>query len=133
MGKADKMSGGAMKTSAIAAACAFAFLAGCATSGVPEGPKAMDAAEKPIPKDPVFRLTQILGAAPERVDVLLGAPDLTRREGAGEYRRYTLSRCALIVILYPDNSGRVRAAHVDATALRSGQDKPDVDDCLAAG
>lgn len=107
-------------------------LAGCATGGAdaPAAPKTSAPARAAAP---VFRLADIEGAAPARVDALLGAPKLTRREGAGEYRRYALSNCALIVIFYPDASGAPKAAHVDATALTSDGDKPDLADCLAQG
>jgi hypothetical protein len=111
---------------------AFAVLllaAACATDqSAPAG-----VAAAPAPGKPVYLLSDILGASAGAVDRLLGAPALTRREGAGEYRRYGLKSCALIVILYPDASGAVKAAHVDAAALRSNEEKPDPEACLAAG
>ena len=86
-----------------------------------------------IPAAPVFQREHILGAAPDAVDALLGPPALTRREGPGEFRRYALKTCALIVILYPDESGAMAATHVEPSALASGEDAPDLDACLAAG
>ncbi len=103
--------------------------AACVTA---ENAPAGDVAAAPA-SDPVYRLGDILGAGAPAVDALLGEPALIRREGAGEYRRYGLKTCALIVILYPDAAGAPKAAHVDAAALRSGQEKPDPKDCLAAG
>ncbi len=85
------------------------------------------------PSAPVFQLNDILGAAPATLDDRLGAPALTRREGDGEFRRYSLSTCTLIVILYPDDRGAVRAAHVDTAALTSDEEKPNLEACLAAG
>ena len=86
-----------------------------------------------VPSTPAFVLDDILGAAPDEVDALLGAPTLTRREGDGEYRRYALQDCTLIVILYPDETGAIRATHVDAAAQTSGAEKPDLGACLARG
>ena len=86
-----------------------------------------------VPSTPAFVLDDILGAAPDGVDALLGAPTLTRREGDGEYRRYALQDCTLIVILYPDETGAIRATHVDAAAQTSGAEKPDLGACLARG
>lgn len=86
-----------------------------------------------IPAAPVFLLSDLLGAGAGKVDALFGSPALTRREGNGEYRRYGLKQCSLIVILYPDDKGAPKVAHVDATAHDSGQEKPDLDQCLAAG
>ena len=85
------------------------------------------------PAAPVYVVSDIMGESADAVDVLLGAPALTRKEGTGEYRRYSLTECALIVILYPDDTGAARAAHIEATALTSGREKPSVDACLAAG
>ncbi len=86
-----------------------------------------------IPAAPVYVLSDISGASPQVLENLLGAPSLTRREGNGEYRRYDLSTCALIIILYPDEGGVVRAAHIDTAAVNAGGDKPDLNACLAAG
>lgn len=112
------------------AAAAILLAGACSTTpGSAPTPSVAPAA----PSAPVFVMDDILGASPDSVDALLGAPALTRREGAGEYRRYALSTCTLIIILYPDNTGEARAAHVDATAKNAEDEKPDLDDCLAAG
>lgn len=105
-------------------------IAACATAPAP-APEPVAVPSEPVA--PVYRLDDFLGADPAALDARLGAPSLTRREGAGEYRRYALSTCTLIVILYPDEAGAPHVAHVDATALQSGDDKPDLDECLAAG
>lgn len=110
----------------------FLSLAGaCATAPerAAETPKSPAAA----PAAPVYRLADIQGLGASAVDALLGEPALTRREGTGEYRRYALTTCTLIVILYPDETGIEKVAHVDATATSSAGDKPDLDACLAAG
>ena len=80
-------------------------------------------------------MSDVLGASADEIDALLGEPALVRREGAGEFRRYGLKTCSLIVILYPDENAAVppAAAHVEATALNSDEEKPDPEDCLAKG
>lgn len=82
---------------------------------------------------PVFVSADISGKAGGDLDALLGAPDLTRIEGEGEFRRYSLADCALIIILYPDDQGEKRATQIAASALKAGDQKPDLDQCLARG
>ncbi len=109
---------------------ALVLLTACSSTN----PDTLLSAAKPAAVSmPVFQLDEILGAAPAMLDNRLGAPALTRREGDGEFRRYSLSTCTLIVILYPDDAGVVRAAHVDAAALTSDEEKPNLEACLAAG
>lgn len=96
-------------------------------------PLASRATPAAAPVAPVYAAGDILGAEAGAIDALLGPPALTRREGEGEFRRYALKECMLIVILYPDDFGGVRAAHIDAAARQFGVEKPDVDQCLAAG
>ncbi|MFN3958463.1 MAG: hypothetical protein ACK4NP_00960 [Parvularculaceae bacterium] len=115
---------------------AFALLAtglaaaGCATTaGSPASPAA---GAKSVGK-PAFRAADFENATAAEIDMRLGAPALTRTEGAGEFRRYTLARCALMIILYPDDKGERRAASLAAGALVSGEEPPKLDECLAAG
>lgn len=107
----------------------------CATSG--EKPAAPRAVEKPAmseaPTKPVFRVRDVMGKSPEQLDKQFGAPGLVRREGPGEFRRYGLKACSLIVILYPDDNGQKTAGFVDSAARESGAPKPDLDSCLARG
>lgn len=103
--------------------------AGCATTAAP---RSADGAPKPAGK-PAFVAAQFENATAAEIDGKLGAPALTRIEGTGEFRRYMLTRCALIVILYPDDKGERRAATLHAGALVSGEEAPTVADCLAAG
>ncbi len=114
---------------ALACACMTAASA-CATTG---GDDAAGRAGPPKPAAPVYKLSDVLGATGDAVDATFGAPSLTRREGAGEYRRYRLKTCTLIVVLYPDETGANRVSHADATALHSDHEKPALDACLAAG
>lgn len=108
---------------------AAGLIAGCTT--ISEPPPAPIVPPQPLA--PVYELGDILGATPGTIDQLLGEPGLVRTEGQGEYRRYALSDCSLIVILYPNANGALEASHVEATAKISGQDKPDLEACLAAG
>ncbi|MBY0422720.1 MAG: hypothetical protein K2Q06_10490 [Parvularculaceae bacterium] len=117
---------------------AFAALSACASSGSApsrpsaDGPrKAADATAST--GKPAFRVRDVMGKSPEELDKQFGKPALVRREGQGEFRRYTLKGCELIVILYPDDKGEKIAGHVDAAAKAAGAAKPDVAGCLAAG
>lgn len=110
--------------------CLMLFPVACATT--PEVATKSD--KMPVaPAAPVFALTDLQGANAGTLTDLLGEPALTRREGEGEYRRYALTACTLIIILYPDETGVQKVAHVDATATTSTAEKPDLDACLAAG
>lgn len=106
-------------------------LAACATDG--GAGSAGVGAGAGAPQKPAYLLADIAGKEAVELDALLGAPDLTRREGDGEFRRYSLASCTLLVVLYPDEKGAKRAASIDAGALKSGDDKPDLDLCLARG
>ena len=108
-------------------------LAACATDGGGVSARLEPGAGSALTGDPIFRLSDIAGKEVADLDALLGAPDLTRSEGEGEFRRYSLAGCALLVILYPDEKGSRRAASVTAGALNSGEGKPDLDLCLARG
>ncbi len=107
----------------------LSLAAACAST--PEPGPAPKASTAPAP--PVYILADILGASAGAIDEMFGAPALTRKEGAGEYRRYALTTCSLIIILYPDELGAAKVAHVDATATHSAGGKPDLGACLAAG
>ncbi|HBK90198.1 MAG TPA: hypothetical protein DDZ68_00860 [Parvularcula sp.] len=122
-----------MKTSAFALALLTGvLLTGCATTAAtPAGAPAASAGKTPAP--PQFRAADFVNATAADLDKALGSPALTRVEGAGEFRRYMLSACALMVILYPDEKGDRRVARLDAGALVSGEEAPDLDECLAAG
>lgn len=108
-------------------------LAACATAGGAGEGRPAPGGEGDFPETPAFLIADIAGKEAADLDALLGAPDLARSEGAGEFRRYRLAECALLVILYPDEKGVKRAANIDAGALKSGEAKPDIDRCLARG
>lgn len=107
-------------------------LAGCATAVGEKRAQETVPLNGPAPA-PAFLASDFVGKAGAELDALLGEADLTRIEGAGEYRNYRLADCALIVILYPDESGVKRVRSIDAGALISGEPAPDLDGCLAQG
>ncbi len=109
---------------------AIGLAAGCAS--LAEAPAKPEAAAR-LPEKSVFLQADVLGLDGEALDRLLGPAGLTRREGSGEFRRYAFERCELIVILYPDESGKAAVRRLDAAAKNSGEDKPDLDRCLAGG
>jgi len=114
----------------IAALAAIGFATGCASlAGAPAKPETTAS----LPETPVFLQTDVLGLEAGALDTLLGPAVLTRREGSGEFRRYAFARCELIVILYPDDSGKAAVRRLDAAAKNSGEDKPGLDFCLAGG
>jgi hypothetical protein len=117
----------------LAALSGILAIAGCATAGAGSPGGAAPAKRAGGATKPVFLAADMSGKSGDELDALLGAPDLMRIEGTGEFRRYALQRCSLIVILYPDEKGMKRAAHLDAASLKTGDEKPDLDACLAGG
>lgn len=121
-------------TKAVVAAAAFAALAACASTGeapVPSPGKTNGGA--PSPERAQFRVRDVMGKGSAELDRQFGKPSLVRREGPGEYRRYTLKACQLIVILYPDETGAPIAGHVETAAKTADEQKPDLAACLARG
>lgn len=108
------------------------LLLAVACASAPEAPRPIIAGD-PTPAPPRYLVSDLDNANAASIDALLGAPALTRREGSGEYRRYALTRCTLILILYPDETGAQKVAHMEATASTSSAEKPDLEACLAAG
>jgi hypothetical protein len=106
-------------------------LAACSTTRVETGPE-IAGPSKPLGKT-FLRQADLQGKDAATVDKLLGQPALRRVEGKGDYRRYAFEDCTLIVILYPDEKGRVGVRELDAAAKISGEASPDLDQCLARG
>lgn len=122
-----------MKTSALVCLLVLGSAAvGCATTAAPTD-GATAAAAKKTPSAPQFLAADLRKMSAADLDKALGSPALTRVEGTGEFRRYMLDECALMIILYPDDKGERRVARLDAGALVSGAEAPDLDACLAAG
>jgi len=109
-------------------------LGACASDGRrPTAPEPTPVIAPTAPAAPAFLTEDVLGRTAGEIDARLGAPALVRREGAGEFRRYDLARCALIVLIYPDTEGRAVAEHAEAGALATDARAPSLEDCLAAG
>lgn len=108
-------------------------LAGCASDGIaPARPETPISAAKPSAR-PAFKVGDVLGKSADAVDRLFGSPALVRREGDGEFRRYGLKTCSVIVIFFPDERAERTAGFIDSAAKTSGEGKPDLGACLAAG
>lgn len=114
----------------VTALAAMSLATGCATLPVVTATPGK-AAQKP--EKAVFLQTDVMGLEAGALDGLLGPASLTRREGAGEFRRYAFARCELIVILYPDETGAPSVRQLEAAAKNTGEEKPDLDNCLAGG
>lgn len=125
----------ALRRAGMTAAAALS-LAACATSGekpAPSGPGRAASESGSAPSKPAFRVRDVMGKSAEELDGQFGKPALVRREGPGEFRRYGLKECSLIVILYPDDKGEKTAGFVDSAARAADAEKPDLDTCLARG
>lgn len=119
---------------AIAAAAAFATLAACASTGeAPPPSPGRSNGGAPSSERAQFRVRDVMGKGSTELDRQFGKPSLVRREGPGEYRRYTLKACQLIVILYPDETGAAVAGHVETAAKTANEQKPELAACLARG
>lgn len=122
----------------LGASLAAILLAGCASVEGPASPVSTgsgieEGIEPIVPQGPVYVRSDFAGVLGSSVDARLGAPALVRREGEGEFRRYNLQNCNLIVILYPDELGRARVTQLE-TATKSSADAPlTLEECLAAG
>lgn len=118
---------------------AVSLLAAGCTTNLPPAPRVINTSSAPdvgAPIEPVapkYFVDDFVEALGPDLDDRLGLPVLARREGPGEFRRYDLKDCNLIVILYPDDLGRPRVAHLETVAKIAGEEKPDIDACLAAG
>ena len=121
---------------ALSAILAMLFLtAACATTPPSSterttSPDSASAQSVPAITYSSVRESDIMGALPARLDEILGPPALIRREGPGEYRRYSRGGCNLIVILYPDDLGRARVTHLDATSSSSARGPVSLEACL---
>lgn len=107
---------------ALTLACASLLLAACETA---PGARAAGAASEatgtramfagPRRSGPVPELAELMGAGPERLDALLGAPTLRRKDIGAELWQYAAPECTLLLFLYPGASGAYAVAHVAAS------------------
>ncbi len=62
---------------------------------------------------------------------MFGAPDITRREGAGAALTYRLESCALLLLFAADEHNQMRLTEVHPSARRSGEPAPSLETCAA--
>lgn len=114
---------------------ALSFLAACATS-TPSGP-APGPTETPSPSHSSLAAHLFASAgradAPSQREVerALGAPDISRHEGAGAAWTYRLQSCALLLLFSADARNEMRLAEVNASARRAGEAAPTLQQCAA--
>ncbi len=80
---------------------------------------------------PRATMADLLGADPARIDSYLGAPEIVRREGAGELRLYRSNNCVLHIFLYPRN-GTIGATHVEARNDTAQLDPSATERCITS-
>jgi hypothetical protein len=78
------------------------------------------------------RLTRadLIGRDAAALDAALGAPDLVRRDGAGEVRLYRGPACVLHVFVYARN-GAAQATHIEARDTGGRLDADRMAACIA--
>lgn len=118
----------------VLAALTASALSACATTEAP-GTKvgAVPEAGNTLIQEPVFTRADVMSKTALELDASFGEPALVRREGKGEFRRYDLDRCGLIVILLANGAGEMAVTRIDAAAKTSDVAAPDVDHCLSGG
>ena len=126
----DVKQGPSLGVKALSAAVILCQLAACATAPAPSSGVA-ERVEPAAPQRPAIDPSDLIGLKRDGLETLLGAPDLSRKEGPGEFYRYAMTNCVLIVLLYPDEKGDVRVEKIDATAATSGAPKPSVETCAS--
>jgi len=71
--------------------------------------------------------------APARNDIEreFGAADIARQDGAGMALTYRLQSCALLLVFAADERNVMRLAQAHASARRTGEATPSLDQCAA--
>ena len=88
-------------------------------------------AAPPARRAPKASPADLLGSDAARIDTLLGAPEIVRREGPGELRLYRSTTCVLHVFLYPGN-GAIRATHIEARTATVRLAAGETNSCVAS-
>ena len=88
-------------------------------------------AAPPARRAPKASPADLLGSDAARIDTLLGAPEIVRREGPGELRLYRSTTCVLHVFLYPGD-GAIRATHIEARTGTVRLAASETDSCVAS-
>jgi len=114
---------------------AFTLLAACATaapSGPASTPSQAPSAGSSSRAAALFASAGRADAASQRdVERVFGAPDISRREGAGAAWTYRLESCALLLLFAADGRNEMRLAEVNASARRAGAATPSIEQCAA--
>ncbi|MBL8543853.1 MAG: hypothetical protein JNJ63_08570 [Hyphomonadaceae bacterium] len=114
----------------------LALLAGCATTstGASQQPVSAAVAAPAQPAGPV-RLLAAAGQrnAPSQAEIerAFGAPDITRREGAGAALTYRLDSCALLLLFAANERNEMRLTEAHPSARRAGEAAPSLETCAA--
>lgn len=112
---------------------ALLLLGACATAPASNPPRE----EAAVPSYPSLAAQLFASAgradAPSEREVqrALGAPDITRREGAGAAWTYRLDSCALLLLFTADARGEMRLAEVHPNARTAGGAAPSMEQCAA--
>lgn len=116
-------------------AAAAWLLAACASA--PSSPPAPAPEAAAAPASPSLQ-AQLLAAAgradaPSQAEVerAFGAPDISRRDGAGAALTYRLPTCALLLLFSADARNEMRLAQAHAGPRRSGDTAPTLERCAA--
>jgi hypothetical protein len=118
----------------IASLAALCALAACATAA-PTAPTATETVARPSYASHAAQLLASAGRAdaPSRAELerALGAPDISRQDGAGAALTYRLETCALLLVLTSDARNELRLAEAHPSARQPGQAAPSLETCAA--
>ncbi len=111
-------------------------IASCATAPPPgASPAVVASAAAPEERS---RAAQMLAAAGEasaptqaEIERTFGRPNIARHEGAGAALTYRLESCALLLLFEADQRNALRLAQAHASARRSGETAPSLDQCAS--
>lgn len=126
-----------IRKGAVALAATLA-LAACQT---PQGPALQggleagspDPAGTPLRRTgPVPPLAALRGASPDRLELLLGAPTLRRRDRGVELWQYAAPECTLLLFLYPPEGGGGPLSVTYLEAAPGGVTEAALTACVAA-
>src|SRR5262245_28082755 len=116
---------------------ATALLAACASTA-PSAPTAPSSTTSTAPAASSSRTAQLLERAgrdnaPSQSDVerVLGAADITRRDGAGAALTYRLPNCALLLLFSADGRNTMRLTQANPGPRRAGEATPSLQQCAA--
>ncbi|HRP10402.1 MAG TPA: hypothetical protein PLK37_05155 [Terricaulis sp.] len=99
-------------------------LAACVTAPAAQAPEPAQEQSVSVPVPRSLAVLQAAGGenAPTQaqIEALLGAPDITRRDGAGAALTYRYEQCALLLLFTADSRNQMRLAQAHPSARRGG-------------